>query len=63
MSSSAGPVEREPVSTRFMRALSRGMGERRSFHAPEVYGRAAIGRIAREYACDDQEWTDLMRAA
>lgn len=39
--------ERVPVSTRVMRALSRGMGERRSFHAPEVYGRAAIGRIAR----------------
>jgi 2-polyprenyl-3-methyl-5-hydroxy-6-metoxy-1,4-benzoquinol methylase len=38
---------REPVSTRFMRAISRGMGERKSFHAPEVYGRAAIGRIAR----------------
>jgi 2-polyprenyl-3-methyl-5-hydroxy-6-metoxy-1,4-benzoquinol methylase len=48
MSTSAGHVEREPVSTRFMRALSRGMGEKRSFHAPEVYGRAAIGRIARE---------------
>ncbi len=30
-----------------MRAISRGMGERRSFHAPEVYGRGAIGRIAR----------------
>jgi 2-polyprenyl-3-methyl-5-hydroxy-6-metoxy-1,4-benzoquinol methylase len=38
--------QREPVSTRFMRALSRGMGERRAYHAPEVYGRAAIGRIA-----------------
>jgi len=50
MSNSVRPAEndrREPVSTRFMRALSRGMGERRSFHAPEVYGRAAIGRIAR----------------
>lgn len=50
MANSAHPAEndrREPVSTRFMRAISRGMGERKSFHAPEVYGRAAIGRIAR----------------
>ena len=47
MSTSPRPVEREPVSTRFIRALSRGMGERASYHAPEVYGRAAIGRIAR----------------
>ena len=30
-----------------MRAISRGMGDRRSFHAPEVYGREAIGKIAR----------------
>lgn len=52
MASSVRPAEndrrdREPVSTRFMRAISRGMGEPRSFHAPEVYGREAIGKIAR----------------
>src|SRR5260221_13990990 len=50
MSTSLHPEvrEREPVSTRFMRVLSRGTAtERRSFEAPEVYGRAAIGRIAR----------------
>jgi SAM-dependent methyltransferase len=48
MSTSARPADDHvPVSTRIMRAISRGMGEQRSFHAPEVYGRAAIGRIAR----------------
>jgi SAM-dependent methyltransferase len=36
--------DREPVSQRFLRALR---GEPRRFEAPEVYGRAAIGRIAR----------------
>src|SRR4051812_9522404 len=35
----------EPVSSRFRRAL--GMAEPRRFEAPEVYGREAIGRIAR----------------
>ena len=59
MSSSAGHVEREPVSTRFMRALSRGMGERRSFHAPEVYGRAAIGRIARELPLIERAYANV----
>jgi len=40
--------EREPVSTRFMRALSRGPASRpRTFEAPEIYGRDAIGRIAK----------------
>lgn len=38
--------EREPVSTRLLRAISRG-AERRTFEAPEVYGREAINRIAR----------------
>jgi ubiquinone/menaquinone biosynthesis C-methylase UbiE len=39
--------EREPVSTRFLRVLSRGsVPPRRHFEAPEIYGRAAIGRIA-----------------
>ncbi len=32
---------------RILRALARGTAEPRSFYAPEVYGRAAIGRIAR----------------
>jgi len=59
MSTSAGQVEREPVSTRFMRALSRGMGERRSFHAPEVYGRAAIGRIARELPLIERAYANV----
>ncbi|MDB5215855.1 MAG: Methyltransferase type 12 [Myxococcaceae bacterium] len=59
MSTSAGHVEREPVSTRFMRALSRGMGERRSFHAPEVYGRAAIGRIARELPLIERAYANV----
>lgn len=39
--------EREPVSTRVMRVLSRGPRPQQRFEAPEVYGRAAIGRIAR----------------
>lgn len=38
--------EREPVSTRFVRALSRGPARESRFEAPEIYGRAAIGRIA-----------------
>lgn len=40
-------TEREPVSTRFMRALSRGpRPSPQQFEAPEVYGRKAIARIA-----------------
>ena len=42
-----------------MRALSRGMGERRSFHAPEVYGRAAIGRIARELPLIERAYANV----
>lgn len=38
--------ESVPVSTRFLRVLAR-RGEPQAFQAPEVYGRAAIGRIAR----------------
>lgn len=38
--------EREPVSTRFLRALSRRPAPARRFEAPEIYGRAAVGRIA-----------------
>ncbi len=59
MTSSASHVEREPASTRFMRALSRGMSERRSFHAPEVYGRAAIGRIARELPIIERAYANV----
>src|SRR5438477_11912578 len=44
MSSPMPSRDREPVSQRFLRKL-RG-GERR-FEAPEVYGREAIGKIAR----------------
>jgi 2-polyprenyl-3-methyl-5-hydroxy-6-metoxy-1,4-benzoquinol methylase len=59
MSTSPRPVEREPVSTRFMRALSRGMGERASYHAPEVYGRAAIGRIARALPLVERAYANI----
>jgi len=41
------PSEREPVSSRFLRVLSRGPAPTHRFEAPEVYGRAAIARIAR----------------
>jgi SAM-dependent methyltransferase len=40
-------TEREPVSARVMRALSRGPRPTQSYEAPEVYGQAAIARIAR----------------
>ncbi len=60
MANASNPWEREraPVSTRVIRALAhlplrvaesaaRNRAERRTYEAPEVYGRAAIGRIAR----------------
>lgn len=48
MVSHARPADdRVPVSTRIIRAITRGMAPERSFHAPEIYGRDAIGRIAR----------------
>lgn len=40
-------AEREPVSTRFLRVLSRGPAPEQRFEAPEVYGREAIANIAR----------------
>ena len=43
-----GFVEREPVSTRFLRVLSRGPAPTPRFEAPEIYGREAISRIARQ---------------
>lgn len=59
MSTAVRQTEREPVSTRFMRAISRGRGERRSFHAPEVYGRAAIGRIARQLPVLERAYANI----
>jgi SAM-dependent methyltransferase len=46
--SASGQRDREPVSQRFLRAL-RGdePRARREFEAPEIYGREAIGHIAR----------------
>lgn len=40
-------IDREPVSSRFLRVLSGGPRQERRFEAPEIYGREAIGRIAR----------------
>ncbi len=52
--------EREPVSTRFMRALSRGPApQRRKFEAPEVYGRAAIGNIARSLPLLERAYANI----
>lgn len=44
-----GATVREHASARLLRALSRGTQDpkQRRFEAPEIYGRAAIGRIAR----------------
>ena len=56
------PPEREPVSTRFMRALSRGHTDRppqRTFEAPEVYGRDAIGRIARALPLVERAYANI----
>lgn len=39
--------DREPVSSRFLRILSRGPAPVPRFDAPEIYGREAIGKIAR----------------
>lgn len=44
MSRAADQGDREPVSQRFLRVLR---GEPRRFHAPEIYGREAIRRVAR----------------
>ncbi len=40
-------TEREPVSSRVLRVLSRGPRPQQRFAAPEVYGRTAIANIAR----------------
>lgn len=47
MKSRGSAHDKEPVSARFLRVLSRGKDDLPRFEAPEVYGRAAIGRIAR----------------
>lgn len=57
--SSVAPIEREPVSTRFMRVLSRGRVEKRTFEAPEVYGRDAIGRIARALPLVERAYANI----
>ena len=60
MSTSVRPSEREPVSTRFIRALSRGdRAEKRTFEAPEVYGRDAIGRIARALPLVERAYANI----
>lgn len=47
MAQSPTTHEREPVSTRLLRVLGRPPSSDRRFDAPEIYGRAAIGKIAR----------------
>lgn len=47
MSTFPSTPEREPVSTRILRVLGRPAPGDRRFEAPEVYGREAIGKIAR----------------
>jgi len=59
MNSAERPHDREPVSSRFLRAISRTMTERRSFEAPEVYGRAAIGRIARQLPLVERAYANV----
>ena len=53
------PSEQPPVSTRFMRAISRARSERRSIHAPEVYGRGAIGNIARALPLVERAYANI----
>jgi SAM-dependent methyltransferase len=56
--SAAGQREREPVSQRFLRAL-RGGAEARRFEAPEVYGREAIGNIARALPLFERAYAEV----
>lgn len=51
--------EREPVSTRFLRVLSRGPAPSPSFEAPEVYGSAAIDRIARSLPLIERAYANI----
>jgi 2-polyprenyl-3-methyl-5-hydroxy-6-metoxy-1,4-benzoquinol methylase len=51
--------DREPVSTRFLRVLSRGSSPPARFEAPEVYGRAAIARIARSLPLVERAYANI----
>lgn len=46
MATSSSPYDPEPISTRILRVLGRGGEPEPRFDAPEIYGRAAIGKIA-----------------
>ena len=53
-------IEREPLSTRVVRALSRGKREApQRFEAPEVYGSAAIARIARSLPTVERVYANI----
>lgn len=54
----ASQREREPVSQRFLRAL-RGVQEPRFFEAPEVYGREAVGNIARALPIFERAYAEV----
>jgi SAM-dependent methyltransferase len=53
------PATNEPVSTRFIRVLSRGPASAPRFDAPEVYGRAAIGRIAKSLPLVERAYANV----
>jgi SAM-dependent methyltransferase len=55
----ASAKDREPVSTRVLRALSRGASGAPTFEAPEVYGRQAIGRIARSLPLVERAYANV----
>lgn len=59
---SSAPDDRAPVSTRLIRAISRGLSdatERRPVAAPEVYGREAIGKIARSLPLVERAYANI----
>jgi SAM-dependent methyltransferase len=56
---SSSPPDREPVSTRFLRVLSRGPAPAPRFEAPEVYGGAAIGRIVRSLPIVERAYASI----
>ena len=51
--------DREPVSTRLLRAIAGGGGPSPRFDAPEVYGRAAIGKIARSLPLVERAYANV----
>lgn len=53
------PMEREPVSTRVMRVLSRGPAPAPRFDAPEIYGEEAIARIARSLPLVERAYANI----